>query len=158
MIHLLKALAALSLAFLMTAECAHAARDTCVKDGGTADCRGPEVGPFTYYVGDAGASEAAATEEAAVEAYRQRILTALNACTVTVDPGNLPPYPPVPPGHGHSQMGTVRSLTIPFWALDRTLSAETYTQRSSMVRNTTHPVNSTPACRYTSRVAVDVTR
>lgn len=87
---------------------AHAADDTCEKDGGTAYCFGPEVGPWTYQVGDGGGHKMGTDEAATIAAYKASVEAHLSTmgglCSISLT-DNRPAIPPSEYGTGDVTFG-----------------------------------------------------
>ena len=153
-----------ALATVLVASTAIAADDTCSSSGGTADCVGPEVGPYTYRVGDPATVGLGASQTEATAAYKAAVsagYASINAPLCTLDVAdNAPPWQPDPIGHGHTQQGTGGGVGIPFWSQDWTLSRETQSQKMPLVVTGTHTsyYDSQPCQRQIGPVAASITR
>lgn len=127
-----------SLLTVAVCSAAIAADDTCTTDGGTAECTGPEVGPYTYHVqggsgsvSGAGNGPSQASATAAYEAdYRRR--RGPGICTVNVV-DNTPPWQPDKIGSGSAQQGTYPNT---FWDQDWKLSREFQSKKTQLRRMT----------------------
>src|SRR5262245_59046870 len=78
------------------------ADDTCVEQGGTADCTGPEVGPYFYTLATWGWTSGSVTSEAQAFALAETSLLSGGVCTVSFD---NPPWYPLPPVSGRYRVG-----------------------------------------------------
>lgn len=70
-------------------------QDTCVADGGTAECTGPQVGPYEYVLGASGYTVGPVSSEAAAIAVLEHDLQAIPVCSISI---YNPAWQPLPPG------------------------------------------------------------
>lgn len=115
-----------------------AQQDTCIEQGGTAECTGPQVGPYTYGLYSPGWSSGTLGSEASVMDLIQGNFEAWGACTISI---NDPPWQPLPPGGSSTFMVGSVQYTI---MVD--IGVEVNQRKLSLNVSGLHKINSTPAC------------
>ena len=133
------AVAAVLIASSLAAQAARAQDpDLCVKDGGTAECTGPQVGPYQYSLFSPGWSAGPFGSEAVALDVLQSGLEDGGACTVSID---NPAWYPLPTASGLYQVGTNY-----FYVTVDGFGLENNQRKYSVTASGTYAINSTPAC------------
>lgn len=114
------------------------AADLCVENGGTAECRGPEVGNWDYVATSAPYNGTGhfATESAALSDLEAVVVASKKACTSTIYFAGFLPLPGGTSGSGSRNVGdpaVVQQSTGDYWSQSWTLGTE-YNQRLWTVR------------------------
>jgi YD repeat-containing protein len=130
--------------------------DTCVKDGGTADCIGPDFGVWEHQVSNGSIVGQGLTEAAAIAAYKQNTLDAM------LRSGNIPcdftltdetaPLPPMGVGAGVAETGNYGDALGGLGTYSRIswyLSTESEATRIPLKAQATYGTQSGPPCMYT---------
>jgi len=132
---------------------AFAQDDICVKDGGTADCIGPDFGIWEHQASNGFITGQGLTETAAIAAYKQATLNAM------VQAGNIPcelnltdetpPLPPIGAGVGHTEVGNYGDALGglgTYVGISWYLSAESGATRIPLKVTGKYGTQSNPAC------------
>lgn len=128
-----------------------AAGDTCIEDGGSAECIGPVVGPYRYQVQLPGFKAfLAASEQQAIDALDAAWTVARHACNVEISGLPWQPVPTPAPG-GQLVIGNLQQASVgngTFWRVNWRFGLESGQLKIPLTTDTTFYNYTNPPCRY----------